>query len=148
MRKFYEVKAECKKYDGETKLPCRATKRSAGYDFYSKVTINAEPGEVVKIWSDVKAEMNEDEVLMLYVRSSMGGKWMLSNSTGIIDSDYFSNPKNDGNIGLFLKNISAEPQHIEIGDRIAQGIFMKYLVTDNDDADGERIGGHGSTGVK
>lgn len=146
MRKFEEVREDCRKYSGETILPCRATKKSAGYDFYSKVSVNAAPGEVVKIWSDVKASMNDDEVLMLYVRSSMGGKWMLSNSTGIIDSDYYSNPKNDGNIGLFLKNISDENQQINIGDRIAQGIFMKYLVTDNDDADGNRIGGHGSTG--
>lgn len=148
MRKFEEVRKDCKKYDLETKLPCRATKKSAGYDFYTKVSIDAEPGEVVKVWSDVKACMNDDEVLMMYVRSSMGGKWMLSNSTGVIDSDYYSNPKNDGNIGLFLKNISNEKQHIDAGDRIAQGIFIKYLVTDDDDADGERIGGHGSTGVK
>ena len=146
MRKFEEVREECKKYAGETILPSRATKKSAGYDFYAKVSVSANPGEIVKIWSDVKALMNEDEVLMLYVRSSMGGKWMLSNSTGVIDSDYYSNPKNDGNIGLFLKNISNEVQKIEKGDRIAQGIFIKYLVTDNDAAEGNRIGGHGSTG--
>lgn len=148
MRKFYEVREDCKKSKGETILPCRATKKSAGYDFYSKVTVDAEPGEVVKIWSDVKAEMDPDDVLMLFVRSSMGGKWMLSNSTGIIDADYFSNLKNDGNIGLFLKNISNEKQHIDVGDRIAQGIFIKYQITSDDNADGERMGGHGSTGVK
>lgn len=147
MRKFYEVREDCKKYQSKTILPTRATKESAGYDFYSKVSIKAIPGEVVKIWSDVKAQMENDEVLMLYVRSSMGGKWMLSDSTGIIDSDYFSNEKNDGNIGLFLKNISDKVQYIDAGDRIAQGVFMKYLITDDDIVDIKRTGGHGSTGL-
>ena len=148
MRKFYEVKEAAKKYPyAETKMPIRGTSRSAGYDFFSKVHVKAAPGEVVKIWSDVKAEMESDDVLMLYVRSSMGGIWMVHCSTGIIDSDYFENPKNDGNIGLFLMNISDEDQEIKVGDRIIQGVFMKYLTTDDDEAKGERTGGHGSTGV-
>lgn len=146
-RGFLEVCPVHKKYPTvKTQLPVRSTKGSAGYDFFSKVNIIAKPGEIVKIWSDVKAYMNEDEVLMLHVRSSMGGKWMFSNTTGIIDSDYYGNEKNDGNIGLFLKNISDEVQEIKIGDRIAQGIFVKYLVTDDDNVTNSRAGGHGSTG--
>lgn len=145
MRKFYEVKKEFKKYESETKLPVRGTSGSAGYDFFSKVDVDVEPGQIAKIWSDVKVQMEKDEVLMLFVRSSMGGKFMLSNSTGIIDSDYFENEKNDGNCGLFLLNISDEVQHISVGDRIAQGIFMKYLVTCDDEVNTTRNGGFGST---
>lgn len=146
MRKFYEVREEFKKVNEPTTLPVRGTVGSAGYDFYSKVAVTVEPGKIAKIWSDVKAEMDHDEVLVMHVRSSMGGKWMLANTTGIIDKDYFGNPKNDGNIGLFLMNISDEKQTIHVGDKIAQGIFMKYLITDDDAVTTERIGGFGSTG--
>ena len=90
--------------------------------------------------------MQDDEFLMLDVRSSMGGKFMLANTIGIIDSDYYSNENNDGNIGIFLKNISNEVQTIERGSRIAQGIFTKYLITETDNATNTRKGGWGSTG--
>lgn len=89
--------------------------------------------------------MNPDEVLLLVVRSSMGGKFMMSNTVGVIDSDYFSNPSNDGNIGILLKNISAEKQWIHSGDRVGQGIFVKYLMAENGNLDCERTGGFGST---
>ena len=82
---------------------------------------------------------------MLDVRSSMGGKFMLANTIGIIDSDYYENPDNDGNIGIFLKNISNETQYIKRDDKIAQGIFMKYLRINNDNVNIERKGGFGST---
>lgn len=146
MRKFYEVDEKFRKYPQvETRLPTRATSGSAGYDFYSKCSVTVNPGEVVKIWTDVKVEMNPDEVLLLGVRSSMGGKFMMSNTVGVIDSDYFSNPSNDGNIGIFLKNISAEKQWIHSGDRVGQGIFVKYLMAENGNLDCERTGGFGST---
>ena len=90
--------------------------------------------------------MENDEFLMIDVRSSMGGKFMLANTIGIIDSDYYSNPDNDGNIGIFLKNISNDTQVIKKDDRIAQGIFVKYLKADNDYYSSNlRKGGHGST---
>ena len=93
--------------------------------------------------------MNPDEVLMLYVRSSIGIKKgiVLSNGTGIIDCSYFSNPGNDGNIGLALFNTSDKEVVLEAGERIAQGIFMKYLITDDDDVlNAQRVGGFGSSG--
>jgi dUTP pyrophosphatase len=89
--------------------------------------------------------MQSNEGLILNVRSSMGGKFMLANSQGWIDSDYFSNESNDGNIGVFLLNISNEVQEIKKGDRIAQGMFINYLVADNGNTNNERVGGFGST---
>ena len=127
-------------------MPTRGTKFSAGYDFYSPNDYVVQPNEIVKIWTDVKAYMENDEFLMIDVRSSMGGKFMHANTIGIIDSDYYSNPDNDGNIGIFLKNISNDTQVIKKDDRIAQGIFVKYLKADNDYYSSNlRKGGHGST---
>ena len=146
MRKFYEVKENLKKSNLPTKLPVRKTSRSAGYDFFSKIDADVKPGEIIKIWTDVKLELNPDEFMMADIRSSMGGTWYSLTIIGIIDADYFSNPKNDGNIGFFLKNISEETQHINIGDSIGQGIITKYLTVDDDNATGERTGGFGSTG--
>ena len=126
-------------------LPQRATANSAAYDFYSNISCVVQPNEIVKIWTDIKAYMQPDEFLMLDVRSSMGGKFMLANTIGIVDSDYIDNENNEGNIGLFLKNISNEPQIINIGDRIGQGLFVKYLIVDDDNATRTRKGGWGST---
>lgn len=126
-------------------LPTRGTKNSAGYDFYSPDEYIVRPNEIVKIWTDIKAYMQSDEFLMLNVRSSMGGKFMLANTIGVVDSDYYSNIDNDGNIGFFLKNISDQTQLIKQGERIGQGIFIKYLKINNDNTISERKGGIGST---
>lgn len=127
-------------------MPTRGTKFSAGYDFYSPEEYIVKPNEIVKIWTDVKAYMRDNEFLMIDVRSSLGGKFMLANTIGIIDSDYYGNPDNDGNIGIFLKNISEQTQIIKKDDRIAQGIFLEYFIADNDHYNSEiRKGGHGST---
>ena len=145
-RGFELVSEENKKTKNEhIILPKRATKNSAAYDFYSNENIVVEPNQVAKIWTDVKSYMKPDEFLMLDVRSSMGGKFMLANTIGIIDSDYYNNDSNEGNIGIFLKNISDQDQIINIGDKIAQGVFMKYLITDNDNTNTKRKGGWGST---
>ena len=92
--------------------------------------------------------MLEDEVLEIYPRSSLGFEkcLMLINTVGIIDSDYYSNTKNDGNIGFKLKNLTDEEVVIEAGEKIMQGIFKKYLKEDNDNTTEERNGGIGSTG--
>jgi dUTP pyrophosphatase len=91
--------------------------------------------------------MHYDEVLMLYVRSSIGIKkgLVLANGTGIIDYDYYSNEDNDGNIGICLLNISDKEVTIEAGERIAQGIFLPYLISENGNSEEERKGGIGST---
>lgn len=147
MIKFHKVIEPMQKVEGETSLPRRATKGSCAYDFYAKTNYTVKPNEIVKIWTDIKAEMDEDVVLLINVRSSMSGKFTLSNTQGWIDSDYYSNEKNDGNIGIFLKNISNETLTIEKGDRIAQGMFTHYLITvDDNPISEERVGGFGSSG--
>jgi len=128
-------------------LPTRGSKTSAGYDFYSPIDVKIPAGEQVLIWSDVKAYMQEGEVLMIHVRSSIGIKagLMLANTTGVIDADYYSNESNDGNIGICLKNTGDREVRIAAGERIAQGVFMPFLVADNGNTDEERTGGIGST---
>ena len=129
----------------EIQLPTRGTSRAMAYDFYSPIDLVIEPNKIGKIWTDVKAYMGDNECLILNIRSSQGGKVMLSNLQGWIDADYFSNESNDGNIGIFLKNIGEEPYVIEKGMRIAQGAFFNFLVSDNGNTDTIRVGGVGST---
>ena len=144
-KRGFEPVVENKRKNKYYHLPTRGTKDSAGYDFYSPNEYLVKPNEIIKIWTDVKAYMQSNEFLMLNVRSSMGGKFMLANTIGIVDSDYYSNIDNDGNIGFFLKNISDQTQLIKQGERIGQGVFIKYLKIDNDDTISERKGGIGST---
>ena len=149
MARYFEVvKDEYRKNpDVEIKLPTRASEHSAGYDFYSPVDITIQPGESVLIFTDVKANMYYDNVLLLFVRSSMGKHpVVIANGTGIIDSDYYGNPDNDGNIGFRLFNLGNTPYEIKIGDRIGQGVFMKYGIVKDDNTTAIRIGGFGSSG--
>ena len=145
IRGFEVVKDEKRKTEGKIILPTRGTSKWMAYDFYSNVDITIEPNKIGKIWTDVKAYMGNTECLILNVRSSMGGKFMLANTQGWIDADYYSNPNNDGNIGIFLKNISDEPITIKKGERVAQGAFFNFLEADNGNTDNERVGGFGST---
>lgn len=144
-RKFYPVKNA----PADTVLPKRKTAKSAGYDFVLPCDVRLNPRSVSAIIpTNVKASMPDDEVLMLYIRSSIGIKQhvTLANGTGIIDADYFSNPDNDGNIGICLQNNSNEIVSFKKGERIMQGIFVKYAVCDSDDTNEVRKGGFGSTG--
>lgn len=148
MARFFEVvKDECRKNEGEIKLPTRASEHSAGYDFYSPIDIIIPPHDKVMIWTDVKASMYYDNALLLMPRSSMGKQpVMLSNTLGLIDSDYFSNADNDGNIGFRLLNLGDTPYEIKVGDRIGQGVFIKYGTTKDDNVTTKREGGFGSSG--
>ena len=145
-KRGFEIVKDSKRKSDFVAIPSRATEGSAGYDFCCNADYEVQPNEVIKIWTDLKAYMQKDEVLILNVRSSMGGKFMLANTQGWIDSDYYGNDENDGNIGIYLKNISNEPQKLEKGSRIAQGIFVKYLTIDNDNVTIKRKGGFGSSG--
>lgn len=144
-RGFEVVKEDMRKTSGEIQLPTRGTTKAMAYDFYSPIDLVIEPNCIGKVWTDVKAYMGDNECLILNVRSSMGGKVMLANTQGWIDSDYYSNSSNDGNIGIFLKNISDEPYIIKKGDRVGQGMFLSFLVSDNGNTDEIRTGGFGST---
>ena len=128
MRKFEAVKQDCIKYGvSSVTLPVRSTINSAGYDMFSPIYIVVQPNTIETVFTNVKAICNPDEFIMVCVRSSMGKKGVcLANDVGIIDSDYYGNPNNDGNIGVMLKNTSATPFEIKAGDKIAQAIFMKY----------------------
>lgn len=148
-RGFREVRKQFKKHDKKAPMPVRSDKKSAGYDFYSMEKYVLAPNQTKIFWTDVKAFMMDDEVLMLHVRSSVGIKKgiVLANGTGIIDASYYNNKDNDGNIGIALHNSSQKPVAIREGDRIAQGIFIKYLVAEVEEVlNDEREGGIGSSG--
>lgn len=132
--------------------PRRATKKSACYDVFNQTgqDIILEPGEISPaITTYVKAYMLDDEVLMAYVRSGHGFKHSvrLANSTGIIDSDYYNNSNNEGEIFIKLHNQGTKQLVIKQGEAMAQFMFQKYLITDSDayTVGGDRIGGIGST---
>ena len=135
-------------------IPVRKTKHAAGYDFEAaedivipsfKLGINP-----TLIPTGIKAYMQDDEVLYLYNRSSNPKKkgLILANSVGVIDKDYYGNPDNDGHIMFAFYNIKDEDIIIKKGEAIGQGVFSKYLIIDDDNALGERLGGFGSTDKK
>lgn len=136
-------------YDGIT-LPKRATKGSAGYDFITPVPIKLAPNTSVKIPTGIRCSMNEGWVLKIYPRSGLGFKYriQLDNTVGIIDEDYFYS-NNEGHIFIKITNDTNEFKTVEIeaGKGFAQGIFVEYGITIDDDADGIRNGGFGSTCV-
>ena len=153
MRKFKKIsKKQFKKdipdgnYD-DIVLPFRKTMNSAGYDFISLNRMCIKPNESVKIPTGIKAMLNSDEFLAIYIRSSLGIKYgiRLSNQVGIVDADYYNNPDNEGHIWICVKNEGENDFVIEKGTAFAQGVFTKYYITDDDNASGVRTGGIGST---
>ncbi len=148
IRKFEVVKGY---EDKQINLPVRKTKYSAGYDVEAAedciIPSFKKGNKPTLVKTGIKAYMQEDEVLILANRSSNPGKkgLILANSIGVIDSDYYGNEDNDGHIMFAFYNIKEEDIEIKKGDVIGQAIFQKYLVTDDDIAEGERKGGFGST---
>jgi dUTP pyrophosphatase len=158
-------------------LPLRGSRTSAGYDFYAVGDLDIPPQCKVDFFTDVKAYMRPGEMLLLVVRSSAGIKndLMLANTVGIIDSDFYGNPDNDGNIKLSLRNLRPETRfcgfkainisgesleiplienlceantvHIKAGERVVQGIFVSVLEADNCNPSEDRLGGLGSSGL-
>lgn len=142
MRKFEKISFEQFKKDisdnidlyNDYNLPSRGTKYAAGYDFESLSDFTIKPNEIIKIPTGIKSDMNEDEVLLLIVRSSMGFKYnvRLVNQVGVIDKDYYNNIDNEGHIFIKLKNEGDKDYIVKKGDKICQGIFTKYLLVDNE----------------
>ena len=156
MRKFEKI--SLKQFIKDTKLtkkeyelysiPKRSTKYSAGYDFMALEDFTLSPNEIKLIPTGIKADMNENEVLMLYIRSSLGFKYniRMCNQTGIIDKDYYNNEDNEGHIFVKIQNEGIKPKMFKQGENIVQGIFLNYLTTDNEkEIENERKGGIGST---
>ena len=141
-----------KGYENENiNLPRRSTAHSAAYDIEAACDIVLPSFKIgmkpTLIPTGLKAYMMDDEVLMILPRSSGPKKQgiMFPHSMGVIDSDYYGNIDNDGHIFVQCINIKDEDVEIKKGDKIAQAYFQKFLITDDDDAIGERIGGFGST---
>ena len=134
-------------YD-KLELPKRATTASAGYDFKAPFAFELAPGETIKIPSGIRAIMPDNVVLLCFPRSGLGFKYrfQMDNSIPVIDADYYKSD-NEGHIFFKCTNDSKQGKvvNIEAGKGFAQGIFVNYLTTDNDNATGERNGGMGST---
>ena len=151
-RKFEFVERVIKEKEDEVKvcmkLPERSTKSSAGYDFYAMEDIICKPREITMVKTGIKAKMEDNEVLLLFNRSSNPKKkgLIILNGVGVVDADYYGNAENDGEIAGLFYNMREEEVEIKAGDKIMQGIFVKYEKADDDEAEGERAGGFGSTG--
>ncbi len=132
----------------KVKLPKRATTGSAGYDFYAIKDVELAPGESVKMATGIRVKIEEGWVLKIYPRSGLGFKFrlQLANTVGIIDSDYYYSD-NEGHIFIKVTNDSREGKTLIIrkGDAFAQGVFVEYGITVDDDATEVRNGGFGST---
>ena len=132
-------------------IPVRKTKYSAGYDIAAAedcvIPSFKKGNKPTLVKTGLKAYMQDDEVLILANRSSNPGKkgLILANSIGVVDKDYYGNVDNDGHIMFAFYNIKEEDIEIKKGDIVGQGLFQKYLVTDDDAAEGDRVGGFGST---
>lgn len=129
--------------------PRRASAGSAGYDLAAAADTDIAPGAVALVPTGLVAWMAADEFLSIHIRSSVGVRrhLALANGTGIVDSDYAGNPDNGGHIQVALRNLGPETAHIRRGERIAQGIFQRYLLTEGDMVGDARQGGFGSSGT-
>lgn len=129
-------------------LPKRATRGSAGYDFYAPFSFSLPPAATIKIPTGIRAKMDEGWVLKIYPRSGLGFKYRLqmNNTVGIIDSDYFESD-NEGHIFIKMTNDSNEGKTVDVpqGTGFAQGIFLEYGITVDDESEEIRNGGFGST---
>lgn len=163
-KRGFEIVSNFKKKD--INLPVRKTNASAGYDFEAaeslivpsiwkvlaeKVFIGEATGlKATLIPTGIKSYMLDDEYLQLSIRSGTALKTglILANGVGIVDSDYYNNPDNEGHIMFPVHNLGFKDKLIKKGERIGQGLFLKYLKVDDDISDGTRTGGFGSTNKK
>ncbi len=129
-------------------IPQRQTTHSAGYDFAALEEVSIKPGEIVFVKTGIKAMIPNNEVLLMYPRSSLSTKkgLMMSNGVGVIDADYYNNSNNEGHIMIPLYNMTKDVVLIAQHERIAQGIFQTYAKTIDDvPIDSKREGGFGSS---
>lgn len=148
MIKFEKVN----RIENELKLPERSTSFSAGYDFFNPEEVEIQAGQIKYVKTGVKSQFPEDRMLMLCNRSSNPKKkgLVLVNGVGIVDSDYYNNSDNEGEIAFAFMNITNQPVVLQPGEKLGQGIFIKFDMTEDDSISnphGARAGGFGSTGV-
>ena len=159
MRKFERISFKQFKKDvsndkelyNKIEIPKRSTNHSAGYDIKSIESYTLKPNESHAFKTGIKVAMNTDEIFYIFDRSSLGFKYdvCLSNSVGVIDSDFYNNEDNEGHFAIKLINHGTKDFEVKVGDRIAQGVFMKYLTVDDEEKiDKKRKGGIGSTDKK
>lgn len=141
----YQSNGTRETYDS-IKLPRRATSKSAGYDFFAPTILSIAPHETVTVATGVRALMPDNWCLMIFPRSGLGFKYKLrlNNTVGIIDADY-AESDNEGHIFVRMTNESDKPLTIEQGSAFAQGIFVQYMLTEDDNTTATRNGGLGST---
>lgn len=133
------------------KLPKRATKSSAGYDFFSPISFTIEAGQTLKFPTGIRCKMNNNIMLILVPRSGLGFKYryQLDNTIGVIDADYY-NAKNEGHIMAKVTNDSKVQSDktkcdIKSGTGVLQGLFLPYFLAEEEKVNTKRIGGFGST---
>jgi len=128
-----DIKDNKELYDSY-ELPKRNSKSTAGYNIYLLEDLSIKPNEIKKIPTGLKAYFNDDEVLLIILRSSMGFKYniRLCNQVGVVDADYYNNKDNEGHLWIKIQNEGNETVNFPKGEAIAQGIFLKYLTTDSD----------------
>lgn len=130
-------------------IPQRKTRWSAGYDFHSPYTFSLAPGESALIETGIKIELNPNQVLLFFPRSSMGFKYFMriANTIPVVDADYFGNPDNEGHIFIKIRNEGDKPMDIHRGEAFVQGVINEYCIVDEDSFDTGlgRLGGIGST---
>ena len=142
MRDFEKISFEQFKKDikddinlyNEYRLPCRSSRKTAGYDFILIEDVEIAPGQILKIPTGIKSRFEDDEILLLAVRSGTGIKYniRLCNQIGIIDADYYNNESNEGHMWFKIQNEGDKVVKFSKGGAIIQGVFLKYLTTDSD----------------
>ena len=149
MKRYFEVISEFEELPllERPRLPMRQTAGSAGYDFYNREDVIIPAHTEVKIRTGIKVYMPKDEYLALFMRSSMGIKHHLRlvNCVAVIDSDYYNNEDNEGEIIAVVRNEGDNAFIIYRGERFLQGVFTKYYTVDGDNVSSVRTGGTGST---
>ena len=148
LKNFPETQNVREVYDS-IKLPERATTGSAGYDFYVPADVVFEQGKSTLVPTGIRSKIEDGWVLSIYPRSGLGFKHrcQLDNTVGIIDADYY-NSDNEGHIMIKISCDAHDGGHkaeVKAGDGFAQGIFTPFGITYNDDTNGIRNGGFGST---
>ena len=139
---------DCREEYDNIKIPARATKHSAGYDFYSPFEFILHPNETMIVATGIRIKLDDDKFLLITPRSSLGFQYrmQIDNTVAVIDSDYYNAP-NEGHIFIKVTNDSKDGKILKIkqGEAFCQGIILKYLTIENDETTQERVGGLGST---